>query len=224
MDPAGHLVGTGRAMVHVEHKDGDDDGERHEDHGEEEVLADERDDEGRGRYDLRDEQEEDGEGQQHGDTQGDLLATVGRQIKHQNCEAGDQQTRDDEVDGVKQGKPPDDEEIGDVGVDLVAAVVLLRVVRPHCVDDGPLAALPVIVQVHCVFNSLQVNFGLVIRPGAKFHLAVLLIKREEGDIDAAGALVDGGGDPANFPIVEEVSFGHVGDGEFTVCTGAAEIT
>lgn len=106
----------------------------------------------------------------------------------------------------------------------MAAVVLLRIVRPHSIDDGPFAALPVIVQVHCVFNSLQVNFGLVIRPGAKFHLAVLLIKREEGDIDAAGALIDGWGDPANFSIVEQVSFGHVGDSELTVCTGTTEIT
>lgn len=76
MDPAGHLVSAGRAMVHVKHKDGDDDGECDENHGEEEVLANERDDEGCGRYDLRDEKKENGEGQQHRDAQGDLLTTV----------------------------------------------------------------------------------------------------------------------------------------------------
>lgn len=211
-------------MVHVQHEDGDDDGERHEDHGEEEVLADQRDDEGGGGYDLRDEQEENGEGQQHGDTKGDLLAAVGGQIKDQNGETRDQQTRDDEVDGVKQGEPSDDEEVGNVWVDLVATVVFLGIVRSHGVDDGPFAAFPVIVQVHRVFYSLQVNFGLVIRPGAKFHLAVLLIKWEEGDVDAAGALVDGRGHPANFPVVEQVSFGHVGDGKLTVSTGTAEFT
>lgn len=77
MDPARHLVSAGRAMVHVEHKDGDDNGEGDEDHGEEEVLADERNDEGCGWNDLSDEEEENGEGQQHRDAQGDLLPTVG---------------------------------------------------------------------------------------------------------------------------------------------------
>lgn len=105
----------------------------------------------------------------------------------------------------------------------MAAVVFLRVVRPHGVDDGPFAALPVIVQVHCLFDSLQVNFGLVVCPGAKFHLAVLLIKGEEGDVDAAGALVDGWGDPADLPVVEQVSLGHVGDGKLAVCTGDSRV-
>lgn len=80
----------------------------------------------------------------------------------------------------------------------MATVVFLRIVRPHRVDDGPFAALPVIVQIHGVFNSLQVNLGLVVCPGAKFHFAVLLIEGEEGDIDAAGALIDGRRDPQNF--------------------------
>ncbi len=84
----------------------------------------------------------------------------------------------------------------------MAAVVFLCIVRPHGIDDGPFTALPVVVQIHSVFNSLQVNLGLVIRPGAKFHFAVLLIEGEEGDVDAAGALVDGRRDPANFASVE----------------------
>lgn len=84
----------------------------------------------------------------------------------------------------------------------MAAVVFLCIVCPHGVDDGPFTALPVVVQVDGVFNSLQVDLGLVICPGAKFHFTVLLIEREEGDVDAAGALVNGGRDPANFTIVE----------------------
>ena len=106
-----------------------------------------------------------------------------------------------EVDGVKQGKPSNDEKIGDVWVDLMAAVVFLCIVCPHRVDDGPFAALPVVVQVH-VFSSFQVDLGLVVRPGAKFHFTVLLIKGEEGDVDAAGALVNGRRDPADFTVVE----------------------
>lgn len=84
----------------------------------------------------------------------------------------------------------------------MAAVVFLCIVCPHSVDDSPLAALPVVVQVHSVFNSLQINLGLVIGPGAKLHFAVLLIKGEESDVDAAGALVNGRRDPANFTGVE----------------------
>lgn len=84
----------------------------------------------------------------------------------------------------------------------MAAVIFLCIVCPHSIDDGPFTTLPVVVQVYRVFNSLQVDFGLVIRPGAKFHFAVLLIEGEEGDIDAAGALVDGRRDPANFTGVE----------------------
>ena len=206
-------------MVHVEHEDGDDDGQGDEDHGEEEVLADQGDDEGRGGDDLGDEEEEDGEGQQHRDAQGDLLTAVRGQIENQDGEAGDQQTGDDEVDGVKQGKPPDDEEVGDVRVDLVAAVVFLCVVRAHGVDDGPLAALPVVVEVHRVLDALQVDLGLVVGPGAELHFAVLLVEGEEGDVDAAGALVDGRRDPANFTRVEQVSFGHVGHGKLPVGTG-----
>lgn len=105
----------------------------------------------------------------------------------------------------------------------MAAVVFLSIVRSHSVDDGPFAALPVVVQVHGVFNPLQVNLGLVIRPGAKFHFTVLLIKGEEGDVDAAGALVNGRRDPANFTIVEQVSFRHVGHSKLTVSAGKAEV-
>lgn len=80
----------------------------------------------------------------------------------------------------------------------MTAVVFLGIVGPHRIDDGPFAALPVIVQIHSVFNSLQVNLGLIVCPGAKFHFAVLLIEGEKGDIDAAGALIDGRRDPQNF--------------------------
>lgn len=104
----------------------------------------------------------------------------------------------------------------------MAAVVFLCVVCPHRIDDGPFTALPVVVQVDSVFNSLQVNLGLVVRPGAKFHFAVLLIKREESDVDAAGALVNGRRHPANFTSVEEVSFRHVGHSKLTICAGKAE--
>lgn len=218
MDPAGHLVSAGRAMVNVEDEDSDDDGEGDENHGEEEILANERDDEGCGWNDLCDEEEEHSEGQQHGDAKSDLLATVRGEVENQDGQAGDEQTGDDEVDGVEQGKPPDDEEVRDVWVYLMAAVVFLCIVRPHSVDDGPFATLPVVIQVHAVFDLLQVDLGLIVCPGAKFHFTVLLIEGEEGDVDAAGAFVDSRRNPANLTSVEKMSFGHVGHRKLTVST------
>ncbi len=100
----------------------------------------------------------------------------------------------------------------------MAAVVLLGVVSANSIDDGPLATLPVIFQVDCVLDALQVNLGFVVSPWAEFHLAVLLVKGEEGDIDAAWALVDGRWNPAHFTCVEEVGFGHVGHRKLPVCT------
>lgn len=104
----------------------------------------------------------------------------------------------------------------------MAAVIFLGVVRSHCVDDGPFPTLPVVVEIHRVFDSLQINLGFVVGPGAKFHFAVLLIEREEGDVDAAGALVNGRWDPADFARVEQVSLRHMGHSELTVSTGDAD--
>lgn len=62
--------------MHVQHEHSDDDGQRDEDHSEEQVLPDQWDHQRRGRDDLRDEQQEDGERQQHGDAQRDFLTAV----------------------------------------------------------------------------------------------------------------------------------------------------
>ena len=141
-------MGHGCAVVHVEHEDGDDDAERDEDHGEEQVLADERDDQRGGGDGLGDDQQEHGERQQHGDAQGDLLAAVGRQVEDQHGEEGDEQAGDDEVDGVEEGQAADVEGVGDVRVDLHAAVVLDVVLVARRVYDLPLAALPEVLEVH----------------------------------------------------------------------------
>ena len=64
LDPLGHGVSGRRAEVHVEHDDRDEYGEGDEYHGEEQVLADERHHERRGRYELGEQEEEDGEREQ----------------------------------------------------------------------------------------------------------------------------------------------------------------
>lgn len=75
------------------------------------------------------------------------------------------------------------------------------------------------LEVHGVLEGLQVNLGAVVRPGAELHLAALLVEREEGDVDGAGGLVDGRGNPADTTRVEDMGLGHVGDGELSVGAG-----
>lgn len=75
------------------------------------------------------------------------------------------------------------------------------------------------LQVHGVLEGLQVDLGPVVSPGAELHLAALLVKGEEGDVDGAGRPVDGRGHPEDTARVKELGLGHVGDGELSVGTG-----
>lgn len=78
----------GGAVVHVNGKDGDDDGEGHKDHGENQVLPDQRDSlRGRG-DDLLNDQEENREGHQDRGAERNLLPAVGRQIEDKDREDG----------------------------------------------------------------------------------------------------------------------------------------
>lgn len=220
--PVRHRVGTWGAMVHVEHKDSDDDRQGNKYHGEEEILSNQRDDQG-GRWDdLCDEQQEHGEGQQHRDAQSYLLSALGGQVEDQDGQAGDQQAGDDQVDGVEEWQPPDNEGVSYIRVDLSAAFIFLAVVIAHSIDDDPLPALPVVQLVHMTVHAHQVYLGFVISPGAKLHCAVLLVKGEEGNIYAAGAFIDSRWHPFDSAIVEEVSLGQVSDCKVTISTGERE--
>ena len=101
-------------------------GGRHHDHDEEQVLPDQGDDERGGRTHVGQQQEEHGEGQQDGDGQGDLLSAVGGQVEHEHGQAGDGDARHDEVEGVEQGAASQLDVERDVGVWLGAAWVELH--------------------------------------------------------------------------------------------------
>lgn len=92
----------GRAVVDVKHENSDDNAECDKDHGEEQVLADERDDQRRGGDGFRDNKKEHSEGEQDRDTERDLLSTVRWEIENQHCQEGDEEAGDDEVDGVEE--------------------------------------------------------------------------------------------------------------------------
>ena len=153
----------------VQHKDGDDDAERDENHGEEEVLADQRDDEWRRGDGLGDDQQEHGEGEEDRDAEGDLLATVRREVEDQHCEEGDEEAGDDEVDGVEERQAADVEGVGDVRVDLLTAVILDVMLVSWCVDDLPLSAFPEILQIHLKRNGKRY-----------FSVSQLLLKKTHG--------------------------------------------
>lgn len=59
--------------VHIEDDDRDNNWEDDEDHGEEKILADQRDDDWCGRNDFGQQQKEHRKGQQDGDAEGNLL-------------------------------------------------------------------------------------------------------------------------------------------------------
>ncbi len=211
-------MGAWWTMVHVKHKNSNDYREGDKDHGEEQVLPNQWNHQRRRGNDFGDEQQENSEGKEDGNTQRDLLSAVWRQVEHQHGQTRNEQAGNDEVDGVEQRQTADDEEVGDVRVDLMTTVVFLCVVGSHSIDDGPFAALPVVLQVHGALDLLQIYLGLVVGPGAELHLAVLLVEREERDVNAAGALVDGWRNPTHLSSVEEVGFGHVGHRKLTVRT------
>ncbi len=106
--------------MYVDGKDGDDDGERDKDHGEDQVLPDERDSLRRGGDDLLNHQEENCEGHQDRSAERDLLAAVGGQIEDKDGEEGQSNAGDDEEEGVEKRQPADDEEVGDGGIGRAA--------------------------------------------------------------------------------------------------------
>lgn len=75
-----------RPEVEIEHEDGDEDGEGDKNHGEEQVLANERYNDGGRRDAFSEEEEENGEREEDGYTQADLLATVTGQVEDKHCE------------------------------------------------------------------------------------------------------------------------------------------
>ena len=102
-----------RAVVDVDSKDSNDDGECDEDHGEDQVLPNERDSLRGGGDDLLYDQEEDGERNQHWGAERDLLTTIGGQIEDKDGEEGQANAGDDEEEGVEKRQPPDNEGVGD---------------------------------------------------------------------------------------------------------------
>lgn len=147
-------------------------------------------------------EQEHGEGQQHRDAQRHLLPAVRRQIEHQDGQRRDQHARDDQIDGVKEGLPLDDEIVSDVKVRDVTGVLVFAC-RER--DDVPLPARREVVPAGEIAGEDEVHLCVVVRPGAKLERAVLLIEGKVLHLDGAGGLVDGWGKPEDVARVGDHS-------------------
>ena len=87
------------------------------------MLTDERDKLGGSGHRLGDEEHEDGEGEQNGDAERDLLAAVRRQPESEQAENAEPETRKDDVEEVVQRPSTHEEEERHVRVRLDAAGV-----------------------------------------------------------------------------------------------------
>jgi len=146
-DPAGHSVRPRRAKKPVDDNDREDDHDHVVDKRKQQVIGDERNRIGRGWQDLRNQQKEHDERQQHRNAHGHLLTCIGREIKHTYAEERDKNARNDKIDRVEQRLAPDANEVRDGG-DIVLAVSMshLRLLS-RAPDDVPRSAWNVVTQV-----------------------------------------------------------------------------
>lgn len=115
--PGRHVVVRGGgAVVHVNGKDGNDDGQSYKNHGENQVFPDQWDSLRGWGDDLLNDQEENCERHQDRGAERDLLPTVGRQIEDKDGEEGQADAGDDEEEGIEERKPTDDKEVGNSGI------------------------------------------------------------------------------------------------------------
>ena len=64
-------------------------------------------------------------------------------------------------------------------------------------------------------NKYQVNLGFVIRPGAKLHGAVLIVKGKISDVHGAGGFENGRRNPGDGAIKLQQSLGLIRHKEIT---------
>lgn len=195
-------------MVHVDHKDCDNDWKGDKYHDEEQVLSNERDHLGGGGDYFFYDQEEHSEWHKDRGGEWQLLSFIWGKVKHQDSQEGQTQTRDDEEEGVEQWQPLQNKGIGDEGVWIQA--VLPVPFGTSGTEDLPLAIIKEVFPIYLFVYQDQVHHIAIICPGAKLHGAVLPVKGEEGDIHSAGRFVTSRRCPGDGTIVPDNGFGHQG--------------
>jgi len=145
--PLGHAVGDGRTEVHVQHGYRDDHRQRHQHHGEQQILSQERHRERRGRYYLGQQQEEHRQREEYRDRQGDLLAAVARQVEHQHRQERYAHARYYQIHRVEEGLAAQGDVEHDVGIGFLAAYVERLVPHGRHFYDVPLDGDVIVGQV-----------------------------------------------------------------------------
>jgi len=141
-------VGRRGPEVDVQDEDRHDDGARDEDHGEEEILADERRGERRRWVDLGDKQQEDVERVEDRDAHRNLLAGVRRNVEDKKSDRTDGHARKYEVDGVEQSFSANRDVELDVRIGFVTARIKLMILLRLYGQQIPLGAFVIVIQIH----------------------------------------------------------------------------
>lgn len=147
----------GWAMVDVDGKDSDDDGERDKDHGEDQVLSNEGNSFWRRRDNFLNDQKEDGERHQHWRAERDLLTTIGGQIEDEDGEEGQANAGNDKEQSVEKRQSTDDEEISDSGVG--STVICPQTTAACGLHYLPFTIVKIVLLVH--MKVLQNNVHLL---------------------------------------------------------------
>lgn len=135
-------------MVHIDDKHSHYDGQSDKDHDEQQVLANQRDDLGWRWDDLLDDQKEDGEWDEHGRWQRDLLTFIRGKIEHQNGEEGQTQAGDNEEECIEERETLQDEGVGDEGVG--EGTVMPAALGACSAQNFPLTIVEEVAAVHLV--------------------------------------------------------------------------
>lgn len=143
--------------VNVEDGHGDEHGQRDQDHGKQQVFAQQRDGERSGRYDLDQQQEEHGEREQYRYAQRHLLSGLGRQVEHQHGQERYAHAWYDQVHRVEQRLSPERDVEEYVQVRFFAAHVEFFVPHGRHAHDVPLHRQVVVLQVDAHFDHVRVG-------------------------------------------------------------------
>ena len=142
-------------MVQVQDEYGQQNAEIHEDQREQQILAEKWYDQWRRRYQVDQQQIEDEQGDKNGNAQCQLFAAIARQIKNEHRQERDADTRNDQVDCVEEGLPPDCDIEVNVHVLLHTAVIDFDVLLGRNFQNVPLDWLVVVGHVYAELDHIH---------------------------------------------------------------------
>ena len=182
MEPSWHL----RLLLVTVERDADgDQSERDQHHGGNVELADERNDFGRRRHGVGNDEHVDSEGEEDGDNKRDAFAIVGGQKEGEGRQERDDRTWDDQVGKIEQRLPSNADVHRYAWVRLGATAVVRNTFGQRRFDHFPLRVLDKTREVSgCRFRE-EVYFAAVVGPRTKCYFANLFVEREILDVDFA---------------------------------------